>query len=254
MTFEPQNQFEESLIEATVDPACRPQFYKDLVESDVFIIQEGPPPEKQGSVTLTEGYSLQIRHIEHNGKSYIPVFSSLQRLQAVIERESGYIALNALEFMKITAGSDLLLNPGSEYGKELTKEEIASIIDGTIWQPSERYVAEKDIQVTLGQPANYPRELVEVLIRFFKNTKQVKRAYLAHFYNPETDEKPHTLIALEVTENWDVVMASCGIIARDVPSPDPPVDFLQITGKGGLEDYFLRECKPFYEKKLFGMF
>jgi hypothetical protein len=49
-------------------------------------------------------------------------------------------------------------------------------------------------------------------------------------------------------------MASAGIVARDVQSPDPPVDFLQITGRGGIEDYFLRECKPFYERKLFGIF
>jgi F0F1-type ATP synthase membrane subunit a len=59
------------------------------------------------------------------------------------------------------------------------------------------------------------------------------RAYLAHFFNPERDEKPHTLIGVETTGDWNSVMSGAGIVARDVPIPDPPVDFLQITGKGG---------------------
>lgn len=254
MKFEPQNKLERSLVQAATDAAHRPQFYKDVVESDIFIIQEGTPPETSGKTTLKEGLQLQIRHIESEGKQFIPIFSSLPRLQAVLQHEVGYIAINTLEFMKITQGADLLLNPGSDYGKEFTKEEIASILDGSIWKPTESFVAKKETKIMIGQPANYPKELVDALSRLFKKTKEVKRAYVAHFFNPERDEKPHSLIAVEVTSNWDMVSACAGIVARDVPSPDPPVDFIQITGTGGLEDYFIRECKPFYEKKLFGFF
>ena len=253
MPFEPQNPFERSLMQAASDPAHRPQFYRDLASSDLFIIQEGPPPEKSGRTVLKEGYSLQVRHIERNGKPFIPVFSSLARLQAAVQSEVSYIALNALEFMKITRGAELILNPGSDFGKEFTKAEIESLLDGSIWKPSERYVAEKVTKVMLGQPSKYPKELVDALARYFRTTKEVKRAYLAHFFNPERDEKPHTLIGVETTGNWDSVMSGAGMVARDVPTPDPPVDFLQITGKGGVEDYFKRNCKPFYERKLFGL-
>ena len=254
MTFEPKNRLEESLVRAAADPAHRPQFYKDLIEHDLFIIEEGPPPEKSGQRVLTEGYRLNVSTMEWNGKSYVPVFTSLPRLQAVLQHEAGYIALNALEFMKITQGANLLLNPGSDYGKELPKEEVASIIDGSIFQPAERFVARKDTRVMIGQPANYPKELIAALTRLFKTYRAVKRAYVAHFFNPECDEKAHTLIAIEVTGDWDSVMAGAGIVAREVPSPDPPTDFVQITGSGGLEDYFLRDCKPFYERRLFGLF
>lgn len=67
MTFQPQNRLEESLIKASTDPAHRPQFYKDLVEHDLFIIEEGPPPEMSGRRMLAEGYELNLRHIEWNG-------------------------------------------------------------------------------------------------------------------------------------------------------------------------------------------
>ena len=85
MSFEPTNDLERSLMKAANDPAHRPQFYKDLVQSDIFIVQHGKrPPEKEGRVTLDEGTQIQITNIEFNGKPHIPIFSSLPRLQATI--------------------------------------------------------------------------------------------------------------------------------------------------------------------------
>lgn len=250
MTFQPENKLEHSLVKATEDPAHRPQFYRDFVESDLFVIQHGPPPEHSGTTVLKEGYDLKIQNIYLNGKSYIPVFSSLPRLQAALQEEAKYIALNALEFLKFTQGAEIFLNPGSDFGKEFTKDEIQSIIDGSIWKPSESYCVEKETQVMIGQPANYPHELAEALARLFRKMREVKRAYLAHFFNPEKDEKPHTLIGIEVSGNWDQVVSQACLVARDIKIPDPPVDFIHITGQGGVEDYFVNECKPFYKKNV----
>ena len=254
MQFRPQNKLELSLVKAAEDPAYRPQFYKDVIEEDIYIVQEGQSAEVSGVTTLEEGTSLQVQNIEWEGKPYIPIFSSLERLQMTIQDEVGYIALNMLEFMKITLGAELLLNPGADYGKAFTKNEIASLVDGSMWQPSEQFVAKKDTQVMIGQPSNPPNELIAALTRYFKKTKQVKKAYIAHFFNPEFDEKPHTLVALEIHGDWDSVMAGAGIIARDSHVPDPPVDFIQITGQGGIEDYFTNESNPFYHRKFLGVF
>lgn len=252
MTFEPQNELERSLIKAADDPAHRPQFYKDFVKSDIFIIQYGVRPEKQGRTVLQEGYQLKIQNIDVDGRPHIPIFSSLMRLQAVLREEAGYIALNALEFLKLTQGAELILNPGSDYGKQFTKDEIAQILDGSIWKPQERYTVPKETQVMIGQPANYPEELVSALCSLFEKLKSVKKAYLAHFFNPERDEKAHALIGIEVDGNWDEVIAQAGLVSRDIKIPDPPIDFIQISGKGGVEDYFLNDCKPFYKRKRTG--
>lgn len=260
MSFEPQNDLERSLLKAATDPAHRPQFYRDFMASDIFIIQHGEqPPERDGRVVLEEGKNIQIRNIEHNGKLHIPIFSSLERLRAVLNEEAAYLGMNALEFLKITKGSPLLLNPGSDYGKEFTESEIASILDGSLWQPSERYVVQKPTQVMFGQPKNYPKELTEALSRLFPTIVEVRRAWLAHYFNPERDEKPHTLIAIEHSGNWEHVAGQAGMVAKDITIPDPPVDFMQVTAKGstkgGVEDYFLNEIEPFYrKKKLFGLF
>jgi hypothetical protein len=101
--------------------------------------------------------------------------------------------------------------------------------------------------VLIGQPANYPTDLVEALKRLFAGRTDVERAWLAHFHNPARDEKAHTLVALDADGDWDEISAAVGIVVQSTPLPDPPVDLLRITGRGGVEDYF-KSIEPFYER------
>lgn len=149
----------------------------------------------------------------------------------------------------------MVLNPGSDYGVGFPKEEIQQIIDGTIGQPSEIYRVETDTEVMIGQSSNYPNDLVKSLTHFFHATKSVNRAYLAHYFDPAKDEKPHTLVGIEITGDWDDVINKVGLVCRGIEIPDTPLDFVQITGQGGFRDYFLgNECKPFYKRKKWGLF
>lgn len=256
MAFIPNNELEQYLMNAQSDSAARPRFYEVLAASDFYIIQEGPIPQKAGQRVLQAGETLNIRPMQWEGKAYLPVFSSLQRLQEYVREEVGYISFSAMTFMNMTKGSNLFLNPGADFGKELIVSEIEAILNGSLLKPTEQYVAQKNEEVIIGQPANYPTELANTLTRFFGNKKEVKRAYLAHFYNPNHDEKPHTLIGIEIDSgaSWEEIAGGAGMVANGVNVPDPPVDFLRITGKGGVESFFVNESKPFYKRKLFGIF
>jgi hypothetical protein len=255
MVFVPENKLEVSLAKAATDPAQWAQFYRNLVESDLFVIDEGPPPERSGRRTAQAGEQLQLRNMVVDGELRLPVFSSLLRLQAALTEPGGYLALNALALMEMTKGTPLVLNPGSDYGKVFTNAEIASILDGSLWRPDSRYQAEEETEVRIGQPAVYPQELVDVLIRVFKRLRTVHCAYLAHFFNPAVDKQAHTLIGLEVTGDWDAVMAEVMVAARGVTVPNPPVDFLQLTGsREGVQGYFHSDCEPFYRAKKLRLF
>jgi hypothetical protein len=197
---------------------------------------------------------IQLRKIEFQGTLCIPVFSSLARLQAVVQQQVAYLGVNAVELMRLTSGSSLLLNPGSSYGKEITAAEAESIVDGSIWRPVERRVTTTATQVLLGQPANYPNELVEALKRLFAKDKRVKRAWLAHFHDPTRDEKPHTLIAIDAPGVYQEVAAEVGVVAANVVIPDPPVDVTPVGSGPGLDSYFLNQCKPFYVRRFLGIF
>ena len=249
MPFDPVNPLERSLVRAATDAAHRPQFYKDLMSAQIFVIQEGPIPEESGPRVLQEGYSLKIRPVVVDGITCLPIFSSLQRLQSALDREAGYIALNAADLFPIIQGSAACLNPGSDFGKILTANEIAGLVSGAIWKPAESFTVSKDTQVLLGQPANYPHELADSLARLFKSIPRVKRAYLAQIFNPEGGDKPHTLIAIEASGDWLEVVSQAGLVAREINIPDPPLDFLRLTSQDGLGTYF-KSQEPFYQRKL----
>ena len=256
MSFEPQNDLERSLMKAADDPAHRPQFYRDLAGADLFVVQHGGDlPEQEQPVMLQAGSSVQLRHMERDGKTYLPIFTSLRRLEAVLPDKATYLRMNAREFLKLTRGATLLLNPGSAYGKEITPEEAASFADGSIWQPENSRTVARDTQVLLGQPARYPTELTTALARFFKTKKQVKRAWLAHFHDPSRDEGAHTLVAIEAAGDFAALSAETGIVARNIVVPDPPVDIVAITDEGSpFENYFLKQTKPFYARRFLGLF
>lgn len=54
----------------------------------------------------------------------------------------------------MTKGADLLLNPGSEFGKEFTAQEIEAILNGSVFNAQEAYVVEKNTQTMIGPLRN----------------------------------------------------------------------------------------------------
>lgn len=243
--FVPQNRLEAALVRAADDPAESPTFYRELLAARLYVVQPNAPAG-QGEVILKEGEAVHLQNVEIEGAPAVPAYSSLARLRETLTEEAGYLAFGARDLFEIVQGTQVALNPGLAYGKLFTVPEIEALLDGSLFQPAERFVAERDTQVLMGQPANYPHALVEALGRFFRGRGDVEAAYLVHFYNPETDEAPHSLVGLEVSGDWDKIAGEAGMVAEQIKVPDPPVDFVKVGTGGSLDDYFRRECEPFF--------
>ena len=128
--FVPENDLERSLALATADPSRRPVFYRDFGQATVYFVLHGPPPAEPGPFTLTRGAHLRIAPVKADSRSYLPVFTSVKRLTAALKDADGCIGINALEFLKITRGAEVILNPGSGCAKVFSAGEIATILDG----------------------------------------------------------------------------------------------------------------------------
>jgi hypothetical protein len=74
MSFEPQNALESSLMKAAGDPAHRPQFYRDLLESQIYLIQPIPADSESDPdrVRVSQGESIQIGLMERTAGSTSP--------------------------------------------------------------------------------------------------------------------------------------------------------------------------------------
>jgi SseB protein C-terminal domain/SseB protein N-terminal domain len=245
--FEPANNLEKSLMSAASNPSSRPQFYRDLLEADIFIIQHGENNFNIQNNVLQQGSQLKIQHIERDGKSWLPIFSSLQRLQQFIRSEAKYLQIKAKDFFEITRGAHIVLNPGFDYGKEFIPQEIAQMLDGSIFKPSQTYVAKKETKVLIGQPAVYPTKLVKALSEYFATNKFVDRAYLVQFHNPESGEPPHLLIGLDASGDWEKVLGDAGLIGSEVMGKDEIIDFMRLNSSN-LSQHIINSSKPIYEK------
>src|SRR3989442_7817161 len=116
-----ENALELALMLAASEPAHRPEFFRLLLESTVFVLgSSGQLPEGlEGRVTLEAETKVEIQNwSKPDGSTAVPFFSSLRALQLAIQDDQRYIALPARTFFEMTRGSNLVLNPRSDCGKE----------------------------------------------------------------------------------------------------------------------------------------
>ena len=249
--FKPTNKLEESLVAACTDPSVRPEFYRQLLESELFLLTPDAP-QREGRTTLETDTKISLVNLQGPNGTFLPIFTSQQRLQESVNQMGqnyGFLALRGENLFPILTQNpqSAVINPGAPYGKELTVDEIRRIADGSILKTESR-VVQKATQVLLGQPAKYPTELVNALQRLFVKHPSVEAAYLAQIHNPSSGEKPHLIIGIEASGDFQKIVGEAGMTAQGVLSKEEFVDFIQVGGgKGSLDSYLKKQTKPFYQ-------
>ena len=237
---------ERALRLAATDPAARPDFYRQLLEAEVFVI--GPAQAShERSWTAQPGDSMALQPwSKPDGSSVLPFFSSLEALQGALDYQATYYRLPARALLEMTQGATLVLDPRSEYGKEFGPDEIAALLAGGLTHPAERRVIGEATQVLLAQPAERPEALIAGVRAFLDKRPAARRAWLALMHIPTQDPEPHLVIGVEADGDIESLLAEIGNVAADL-SPAGPVDLVQVqAGEEGLGRYFLENVEPFF--------
>lgn len=239
----------EELIErAATQPAYRADFYKRLLSDKVVVLTSGSGlPE--GEQVLKAAKTVNIVSLEDGT---IPVFTSTDRIfdQQVVKEQVEFLQMKGEALFKMTRGARLVLNPYSKYGKELLPDEIERILNGTIMTATHKAMTiEKDTKVQIGEPSNYPSEIVAALCNLFAGKPQINAAYLAWIYNPESAAPPHYIFGLAASDegNMQDIVNEAGATVNNLLPAGEFVDFIRVDSSGGLSDYFLG-TEPFYKK------
>lgn len=245
-----ENPLEQALRMAATEPAHRPDFFRTLLESTVFILGHSSQ-SGSGETTLAEGDSVSIQSwARPDGSTAIPFFSSIYTLQLAIDEEVAYMALPAKALFEMTRGASLVLNPKLAYGKEFHPDEIESLLVSGVNRVPEQRVTKAPTQVLLGQPAHYPDKMIDSLTALFTQKGGVKAAYLALMHDTSVDEKPHLVIGIEADGAIEPLIREAGVVAGDTSPDGEPVDLFRVVrGDAGLSEYFLQEVRPFYERR-----
>lgn len=247
--IEPANDLEQKLMRAANDPASRPDFYKALMDSHVFVIGF-TDVGGDGVTTLPTGAKVSIESWEKSdGTKITPFFTSLDALQRALKKQSRYVSLPARSFFELTKGSPLVLNPASPYGKEFYPNEVQALLGTGMNHVPQSRVVQKETKVLLGQPAPYPTEMVSALASFLAKRSAIKAAYLCQMHDPSSGEEPSLVVGFEGGDGLAEAMKEAGSIAADTAPRGRKVDFVVVKDReAGLSGYMLRSVKPFYER------
>ncbi|MBS1635152.1 MAG: SseB family protein [Bacteroidetes bacterium] len=128
----PENELEQVLMQAASDVSAQKTFYQKLLWNELFVLTNGEQGLDEGIQTLKEDLTLQFITFE-NGQ--VPVFTSTNRIfdNGVIKEQVSYLSLKGQDLFGIIKGASFILNPYSEYRKELIPIEIESLLNGTIY-------------------------------------------------------------------------------------------------------------------------
>lgn len=128
----PENELEKSLMLASSEISAKKDFYQKLLWNKLFVLTGEHLHSEDETQILDKDTTVHFVTFE---SGHIPVFSSTNRIfdKGVIKEDVRYLGINGQDLFGVAKGSTFILNPYSDYGKELIPEEIENLLNGTIY-------------------------------------------------------------------------------------------------------------------------
>ncbi|WP_232517408.1 SseB family protein [Aquimarina aggregata] len=119
-------------MRAASEIPAQKEFYQKLLWNQLFVLTDGHSDSEEGIHTLEKDTTVQFVTFE---EGQIPIFTSTNRIfdKGIVKEEVAYMSLKGQDLFGIAKGSTFILNPYSDYGKELLPEEIENLLNGTIY-------------------------------------------------------------------------------------------------------------------------
>ncbi|GAB3437480.1 enhanced serine sensitivity protein SseB C-terminal domain-containing protein [Massilia solisilvae] len=243
-------RLESALATAAADPAARPEFYRILLESEIYVLGSSNAPG-EGGQTLPAGATLSLAQWKKaDGTAVIPFFASMEALQRALKEPAQYLAMPARAFFEMTSGARLVINPASDYAKEFAPHEIAALLRTGVNSTLAVDEVHEPRKVLLGQPAEYPAAMVTALAKLMARHASVKGAYLCLMHDPSASDKPALVVGLEGEGDLVQVIQEAGSVAADTAPTGWPVNFVEIKrGQPGIARHMFTAVSPFYARK-----
>jgi hypothetical protein len=239
---------EETLAKATQDAAYHPAFYKSLLQSDIYVLAESNKNIlKQKDPSENPANMSVVVWLKPDGSQVIPIFTSKQELLKAVKKQASFIRINAKVFFESTSGSCYVLNPASQYGKELLAAEIKALLDGSLFQTLGSHLIERNTNLMIGQPAEYPEKMAKSLKLYFKGCQEVQAAYLAQIYDGTDSTWPHLIIAIRAAKEMPTILQEAALVVKPYITKGSYIDFFRLDDAKDIGKYFL-DIQPFYTK------
>jgi hypothetical protein len=247
MPFVSENQLEEALIRAIKDPQQAPVFYRLLLECDLLVLGTVEGKEDHCEpFALDPGGKLKLVTGLRDGSHFLPIFSSLSRMQDYVKQESKFLRVNGRALLELTRGARVFLNPASEYGKDLSAQHVAQLLEPSRPPSQPR---------TITGEADYPVALVEMLTNVFAAKPEVEAAWMIQVTFADRADQPHPLVGVEFGRaggDWTALMRALEAVAQSLPGFVFDIQRIDRDNPNSLSDALL-QVPPFYQRRIAGV-
>jgi len=241
------------LREAVEDPGKRSEFYRKLLNHELYVIGSTNRELKDlsdGSVETDD--TLKLAQYNINDKNQIPVFTSLSRLKECIQEEVSFIQLNAKDLLKsIPKGCQLVLNPYSEYGKEFTWKEIQSILNGSIFKINNNHAIYSVKNRIFLAPENVSDAFIDSLSSYFRSHTYIKQAYLVEVLDPARKDQTQYILGIRIQKSsghpFEDAEKELGYLAGETLRASESVAFVNMEQGGKVSNDLEDTTGPFFE-------
>lgn len=243
------NPLERALRLAAEDAANRPDFYRLLLQSQVFVIGDAEETE-DGNRPVESGEAVSIQQWQKpDGTAVIPFFTSIAAAAQVLEGDASCLALPARTLFEKTRGATLILNPNLAQGKQFLPHEVDAMLADGVPSTPKLLPPEDETDIVISAPEEYPTRMIDALITFFAKRSQVKAVYLAEVkHDPSTEKTPRLIIGIHADGDFDHLAKETAAVIADTGPRDKRINLYQITpGGNGFSFYLFEYFKPFYE-------
>ena len=238
MLFIAENELEKALVAAVKTPSSAPEFYRLLLESDLLVMGAAEGREEaQEQFSLEPGTNLKLVTGLKDGVQYLPIFSSLARMQEFVQQETKYLSINGRALLELTRGGPIILNPASQYGKELSPLEVHQLLGGPT-APSEKHIITGE--------APYPMPLVQALTSVFAARPDIETAWMIQVTFADRADQPHPLVGIETAGDWPSLVQAIQA-AAEAHVPDTLFDIQRVDRRNpaGMTGALI-QAAPFY--------
>lgn len=223
------DELEQRLIRARTYPEEEPKFFRCLLDARIYA--HAPVSDDHPRLRL-----LQFQHPD--GFDAVPFFTSLEKARPPTGIAAKIIPLRGRQFLEITRGATVMLNP-NDCGCVLYPEEIAALLDSGAMARVETVKLETDRPILVMDAVEPPAWLVPALVALYEGLPFVKVAYLLKVAPSEHPEQHTFLVAIGVARRHAERAARATITALQstIINADMPLDLTSFDPAQGLPSY-----------------
>jgi len=187
---------DQALAEALRDAGARPEFYRLLMETDIYAVTANTEDE------LRSGGRGRLKLVmyESNGIEVVPFFTSAARLESTLKEHPGWVRLRAKDFLRMVRRAHSVLNPGHAEQWTFCPAEVDAILDGPVVPTSVLDPTEWSLEPASGDLL--PEAVIAGLRSFYAKQSGVRAAYVlvARSRTPGPADRNLVVVDLDVPE------------------------------------------------------